>query len=180
MMAKAGFFGDIVHCEGAYNTSKVANCLGSQKKGTLGSGIYTDWWWLKAFAERRGNIYPTQGLGPVAQVMDINRGDRFDYMVSMEGSDFNYGAKARELTNLDPETYEPLARLDYRGNMNTTLIRTVKGRTIVLQHDAHTPQPQNQIHGIYGTGGCALFDPPPPRISTVGRVFGGASARSKC
>lgn len=37
-----------------------------------------------------------------------------------------------------------------------------------MQHDAHTPQPHNQIHGIYGTEGCALFDPPPPRISTGG------------
>jgi hypothetical protein len=52
--------------------------------------------------------------------------------------------------------------------MNTTLIRTVNGRTIVLQHDAHTPQPHNLIHGIYGTKGCALYDPPPPRVSTGG------------
>jgi predicted dehydrogenase len=168
MMAKAGFFGDIIHGEGAYNTSKVGNCLGSKGRESFGKGIYTDWWWLKAFAERRGNIYPTHGLGPVAQVMDINRGDRFDYMVSMESNDFSFGAMARELTKDDPDTYAPLAALDYRGNMNTTLIRTVKGRTIVLQHDAHTPQPHNLIHGIYGTKGCALFDPPPPRISTGG------------
>lgn len=168
MMAKAGFFGEVVHCEGAYNTSKVDNCLGASEKGTLGRGAYTDWWWLKAYAERRGNIYPTHGLGPVAQVLDINRGDRFDYLVSMESDDFNYRARARELAKDDPETYGPFTELSYRGNMNTTLIRTVNGRTIVLQHDAHTPQPHNLIHGIYGTQGCALFDPPPPRISTGG------------
>jgi predicted dehydrogenase len=168
MMARAGFFGDIVHAEGAYNTSKVGNCLGVNGRKSFGPGIYTDGWWLKAYAERRGNLYPTHGLGPIAQVMDINRGDRLDYMVSMESLDFNFGPMARELAKDDPETYEPLAKLDYRGNMNTTLIRTVKGRTIVLQHDAHTPQPHNLIHGIFGTKGCALFDPPPPKISTGG------------
>ncbi|MFW5996749.1 MAG: Gfo/Idh/MocA family protein [Lentisphaeria bacterium] len=168
MMAKSRFFGDIVHCEGAYNTSKVINCLGSKEKGTFGTGSYTDWWWLKAYAERRGNIYPTHGLGPVAQVLDINRGDRLDYLTSMESNDFNFGPRARELAKEAPEIYGPLAELDYRGNMNTTLIRTMKGRTIVLQHDAHTPQPHNLIHGIFGTEGCALYDPPPPRISTGG------------
>ncbi len=168
MMAKAGFFGDIVHAEGAYNTSKVNNNLGSKAKGTWGTGNYTDWWWLKAYAERRGNLYPTHGVGPIAQIMDINRGDQFDYMVSMESGDFNLAAKARELAQDDPDTYTPLSKLAYRGNMNTTLIRTVRGRTIVVQHDAHTPQPHNLIHGIYGTAGCALFDPPPPRIATGG------------
>ena len=168
MMAKDGFFGDIVHGEGAYNTSKVTNCLGTKKGDSFGKGIYTDWWWLKAFAENRGNIYPTHGLGPIAQLMDINRGDRFDYLVSMDSADFNMGAHAKELAELDPTTYDKFAKLDYRGNMSTSMIRTVKGKTIVFQHDAHTPQPHNLIHGVYGTKGCALFDPEPARISTGG------------
>ena len=168
MMAKDGFFGDIVHGEGAYNTSKVNNCLGVHGKDSFGKSIYSDWWWLKAFAENRGNIYPTHGLGPIAQLMDINRGDRFDYMVSMDSGDFNMGAKAKEFAKIDPDTYQEFANLDYRGNMSTSLIRTVKGRTIVFQHDAHTPQPHNLIHGVYGTKGCALFDPEPARISTGG------------
>ena len=167
MMAKNGFFGDIVHGEGAYNTSKVDNCLGVKGTDSFGKGIYQNWWWLKAYAEHKGNIYPTHGLGPIAQVMDINRGDRFDYLVSMESNDFSFAPKAKELFADDP-VYEQFANLDYRGNMNTTLIRTVKGRTIVLQHDGSTPQPHNQIHGIYGTEACALFDPAPPKISTGG------------
>jgi hypothetical protein len=55
--------------------------------------------------------------------------------------------------------------LPYRGNMSATLIRTVKGRTMMIQHDAHSPSPHNQIHGIYGTKGAALFDPAPSRFS---------------
>ncbi len=50
--------------------------------------------------------------------------------------------------------------------MSVTTIRTVQGRTIMLQHDATSPSPHNMIHGIYGTKGAALYDPPPPRIST--------------
>jgi len=171
-MAREGFFGEIVHGEGAYNTSKLDNCLGVKGQPSFGKGIYSDWWWLKAYAERRGNLYPTHGLGPVAQVMDINRGDRLDYLVSMEGADFTYGPKARELAAEAPEFYDEFSRLDYRGNMNSTLIRTVKGRTILLQHDAHTPQPHNLIHAIYGTKGCARFDPEPPRLSTGGHWVG--------
>ncbi len=56
----------------------------------------------------------------------------------MERADFTYGPKTRELAAEAPEIYDEFARLDYRGNMNSTLIRTVKGRTILLQHDAHT------------------------------------------
>jgi len=100
-MAREGFFGEIVHGEGAYNTSKLDNCLGVKGQLSFGKGIYSDWWWLKAYAERRGNLYPTHGLGPVAQVMDINRGDRLDYLVSMEGADFTAGAWETNPRNMD-------------------------------------------------------------------------------
>lgn len=156
-MAREGFFGDIVHGEGAYNTSKMKN--------NFSKTTYSDMWWLKQYAERRGNIYPTHGLGPVCQVMDINRGDRLDFLVSVESADFGMAHKARELAKDDP-TFADFAKCTYRGNINNTLIRTVKGRTILLQHDATTPSPHNLIHGIHGTHGAALYDPPPPRIST--------------
>ena len=155
-MAYKGFFGDIVHAEGAYNTSKEHNCFNQ-------SG-YSDMWWLREYGRRRGNIYPTHGLGPICTALGINRGDRLDYLVSMESNDFTFGTKARELARTDP-FYEEFVDLPYRGNMSATLIRTVKGRTIMVQHDPYTPTPHNLIHGIYGTKGAALFDPDPPRFS---------------
>jgi predicted dehydrogenase len=156
-MARQGFFGEIVHGEGAYNTSKMNNNF--SKTG------YWDMWWLKQYAWRKGNIYPTHGLGPVSLTMDINRGDSFDYLVSVESNDFMMGAKAKELAKQD-DFFEPFVGKDYRGNMNISVIRTKQGRTIMLQHDATTPSPHNLIHGIYGTKGAASFDPQPPRIST--------------
>jgi predicted dehydrogenase len=155
-MAYQGFYGDIVHAEGAYNTSKTRNCFSKT--------MYSDMWWLREFGQRRGNIYPTHGLGPIATCLDINRGDRMDYLVYMEGSDFTFGRRARELAKDDP-FYGEFEDLPYRGNMGVALIRTVKGRTMMVQHDPYTPSPHNLIHGIYGTKGAALFDPAPPRFS---------------
>ncbi|OGD20521.1 MAG: acetylgalactosaminidase [Candidatus Aminicenantes bacterium RBG_16_63_16] len=155
-LARQGFFGEVVHGEGAYNTSKMAN--------NFSKSLYWDMWWLKQYARRKGNIYPTHGLGPVCQVMDINRGDRLDFLVSVESNDFMMRERARELAETD-DFFKPFVRHDYRGNMNVTTIRTKKGRTIMLQHDAASPSPHNLIHGIYGTSGAALFDPPPPRLS---------------
>jgi hypothetical protein len=72
--------------------------------------------------------------------------------------------RAKELAATD-EFFKPFAAKGYRGNMSSTLIRTAKGRTIMIQHDATSPSPHNLIHGVYGTRGAALYDPPPPRLS---------------
>jgi hypothetical protein len=69
-----------------------------------------------------------------------------------------------ELAETD-DFFKPFTGKDYRGNMNVTIIRTKKGRTIMLQHDATSPSPHNIIHGISGTMGTALYDPQPPRLS---------------
>lgn len=55
--------------------------------------------WLKQYTNRKGNIYPTHGLGPVSQIMDINRGDKLDYLVSVESNDFMMGKRAKELAS---------------------------------------------------------------------------------
>jgi predicted dehydrogenase len=156
-MAKQGFFGEIVHGDCAYNTSKMKN--------NFNKNLYWNMWWLRQYGSRKGNIYPTHGLGPVAQMMDINRGDKFEFLVSVESKDFMMAAKAKELAETD-DFFSEFVGKDYRGNMSSTIIKTTYGRTIMLQHDATSPSPHNMIHGIYGTKGSALYDPPPPRIST--------------
>ena len=156
-MAKKGFFGEIVHADCAYNASKMKN--------NFNKNLYWNMWWLRQYGSRNGNIYPTHGLGPVAQMMDINRGDRFDFLVSVESKDFMMQAKARALAENDP-FFDEFKDLHYRGNMNVTTIKTVQGRTIMLQHDATSPSPHSMIHGVYGTKGAALYDPQPPRICT--------------
>ncbi len=155
-MAKQGFFGEIVHGDGAYNTSKMGN--------NFGKSVYWNMWWLRMYGSRNGNIYPTHGMGPIAQMMNINRGDRLDFMVSVESKDFMMAQKAKKLAIDDP-FFEEFARIEYRGNMSSMLIKTKQGRTLNIQHDATSPSPHNLIHGVYGTKGSVLFDPAPPRIS---------------
>jgi predicted dehydrogenase len=154
-MARQGYFGEIVHGEGAY----IHDLLESNFSKTK----YHNMWRLKE-NYRNGNLYPTHGLGPVAQVMNINRGDKMDYLVSMASNDFMMGPMAKELAAKD-DFYKPYANKSYRGNMNTTTIRTAKGKTIMLQHDVTSPRPYSRIHLVSGTKGAALKYPLPGRIA---------------
>ncbi len=156
-MARKGFYGELVHGECAYNSSKMRN--------NFSKNMYWNMWWLKEYASKKGNIYPTHGLGPICQMMDINRGDQFDFLVSVESKDFMMGEKAAELSAEDP-FYNEFVGKDFRGNMNCTLIKTKKGRTIMLQHDATSPSPTTYIMGAYGTKGASLKYPEPSRICT--------------
>jgi hypothetical protein len=155
-MARKGFFGDVVHGECAYIDNKMKN--------NFSKTMYWDMWWLKMYANYKGNIYPVHGLGPVSSIMNINRGDKFDYLVSVECNDFQMQERAKELSATD-DFYKQFADKEYRGNINTSVIRTTNGRTIMLQHDATSPTPHTVIHGIYGTKGSALEYPLPPRLS---------------
>jgi hypothetical protein len=159
-MARQGYFGEIVHGEGAY----IHNLLGLNFNKENG---YWDMWRLKENTRRNGNLYPTHGLGPLCQIMNINRGDRMDYLVSLSGSDFMMAEKAKELAAKD-DFFKPYAGKTYRGNMNTTSIRTGKGKTIMIQHDVSSPNVYSRIHKITGTKGTALKYPLPGRISNGG------------
>jgi predicted dehydrogenase len=154
-MARQGFFGEIVHGEGAY----IHTLLGSNFSKTG----YAEMWRLKENF-RNGNLYPTHGLGPVCQIMNINRGDQMEYLTSMSSNDFQMAAKAEELAAKD-SFYKEFVGKKYRGNMNTTSIRTYKGRTIMVQHDVTSPRPYSRIHLISGTKGMAQKWPEPARIA---------------
>ncbi len=151
-MARQGFFGEIVHTEGAYIHYLLD--LNFQKDG------YWDMWRLKENIGRNGNLYPTHGLGPICQVMDINRGDKMDYLVSMSSIDSMMGKEAKQRAAKD-DFYKPFVDKDYRGNMNTTVIRTFKGKTIMVQHDVTSPNVYSRIHKISGTKGSAIKYPLP-------------------
>lgn len=155
-MARQGYFGDIVHGEGAY----IHNLLGLNfdKNG------YWEMWRLRENTRRNGNLYPTHGLGPVCQIMNINRGDQMLSLESRSGKDFLMGKTARELAAKD-NFYAPYLNADYRGNMNTTNISTHMGRTIMIQHDVTSPNVYSRIHKIVGTKGTALKYPLPAKVS---------------
>ena len=150
-MARQGFFGEIVHGEGGYIHNLVARYLFNKNQ-------YWDMWRLKQNARRNGDLYPTHGLGPVCQIMDINRGNNLDYMVSMATNDFTLGAKAKELSEKD-DFFKPFADKSYSGNMTTTIMRTKKGQTIKLSHDTSSPNIHSSWHRIVGSKGTRFQSP---------------------
>ncbi|MFO7922361.1 MAG: Gfo/Idh/MocA family oxidoreductase [Bacteroidales bacterium] len=159
-MARQGFFGEMIHGEGAY----IHDLMGHNFSKTG----YANMWRLEENSKRDGSLYPMHGLGPICQLMDINFGDRMEFLVSVSSNDFMMGKRAEELAAEDDFWHEYVGR-DYRGNMNTTIIRTGKGRTIMVQHDVSSPRPYSRIHLISGTKGIARKYPLPARIATSHR-----------
>ncbi|MEY4628035.1 MAG: hypothetical protein RLZZ595_361 [Bacteroidota bacterium] len=156
-MVRNGLFGEIVHAEGAYIHDLSKDYL-------FNKNAYAEMWRLKENIQNNGSLYPTHGLGPIAQCMNINRGDKFDHLVSMSTTDFSLGAMANELAQKD-DFFQPYAGKKYRGNMNTTLIKTDLGKTLMVQHDVSTPRPYSRIHLVSGTKGIAQKWPGPERIA---------------
>ena len=148
-MIRAGRLGEILHGEAAY-IHDLRQILFAKES----EGLWRRDWHIR----RDGNLYPTHGLGPVAMYMDINRGDRFDRLVSMSSASRGLQIHRDKLPPGDPRRRE-----SYRcGDMNVSLIRTSRGRTIVLQHDVVSPRPYDRINLVSGTKGA--FRDYPPRI----------------
>jgi hypothetical protein len=157
-MARQGMFGEIIHGEGAY----IHNLMGYNFKKPLDDrqtdGAYTGMWRLKENATRNGNLYPTHGLGPICQTLNINRGDRMDYLASVSTNDFSMAIREKELVSEDP-FFEPWKNSKFRGNMNTTIIKTALGKSIMVQHDVSSEQPYSRIHLVKGADGMAVKYP---------------------
>lgn len=155
-MTRQGLFGELVHAEGAY--------IHDLMDLNFSKDYYADLWRLKENATRNGNLYPTHGLGPVAQCLDINRGDRMDFMVSVSSADFMMQEREKEEA-AKSDLFKPYVNSTFRGNMNTSTIKTEKGKTIMIQHDVSSPRPYSRIHLISGTKGIARKWPGPEKIA---------------
>jgi hypothetical protein len=151
-MVRQGLFGELLHGEAAY----IHELRWQMKEIDQSTGSWRTYWHTK----RNGNLYPTHGLGPVSQYMNINRGDRFDYVTSMSSPALGRAAYAKREFPADHERNQ----LNYiAGDINTSTIKTVKGRTIVVQHDTTTPRPYSRHNLIQGTNG--VFAGFPDRIA---------------
>jgi predicted dehydrogenase len=154
-MLRDGLFGEITHGEGAY-----LHDLRGILTANEGEGL----WRRFPHMKRNGNLYPTHGLGPVAHYMDIHRGDRFDYMVSVSSPEASLSAYVKaKFPDGDPKRAEKYIC----GDMNTSIIKTLKGRTILLQHDVVNPRPYSRLNVISGTKGA--FADYPPRVFMDGQ-----------
>ncbi len=157
-LVRAGVLGTITHGEAAY----IHNLRGLLLADS-GEGL----WRREPHTKRNANLYPTHGLGPIANMMDINRGDRFEMLVSVSSRE----AALTEYRDATLGAGDAKRKEKYVcGDMNTSLLRTALGRTIMLQHDVVTPRPYTRHNMIQGSKGT--FADYPARICVDGQPEG--------
>ncbi len=146
-MCRKGVFGELVHGEAAY----IHELRGQMNQVDAGRG--TGSWRTHHWAKKAGNLYPTHGLGPVAQYMNIGRGeDTFRRLVSFSSPPRNHKLWIDKNKGEDSK----LKKIEFvGGDMSTSIIKTQIGRTIMVQWDESSPRPytrHNLIQGTKGTG----------------------------
>ena len=140
-MVRKGLLGTLLHGEGGYlHDRRLSMFTGS------GSAL-----WRTRYSEKvNGDLYPTHGLGPIAQYMDINRGNQFVRLVSMGSQSLCLNLFAEK--TLGPDS--PQAKKHYtESDVVSTLIQTAAGQTIALTHDTQSPHPYSRKIIIQGTNG---------------------------
>ena len=143
-MAQHGVFGEVIRAQGAYIHNLAPFWKHYWKKGEddkLG-------WRLDYNMRHRGDVYATHGLGPVAQALNIHRGDRMETLVAMD-------TKSVVGKDLVKENADSVCNSFRNGDHTTTLIRTANGKVIEIQHNVMTPQPYNRLYQLTGTKGFA-------------------------
>lgn len=147
MLARNGLLGELVHGDCGYI---------HELRAGLTDGTYYKDYAFEYFKRHTGNSYPTHGLGPVCQYMGINRGDRLERLVSLESNEFGLTAFIKDkFGNSDPRAHYPYKT----GDMNTTVVRTARGRTIMVQYGRYSPRPYTRINLISGTQGTLCSYP---------------------
>ncbi len=136
-MAQQGVFGDIIHGEGAYI-----------------HGLQPYWeeyynnWRMDFNRAHRGDVYPTHGLGPVCMAMNMHRGDKMNYLVSVDTRPIGNPAHIKETTGEDVKDFR-------NGDHTSTLISTEKGKSILIEHNVTSPRPYSRMYQLTGTKGFA-------------------------
>ena len=137
-MAQQGLFGDITHVKGAYN-----HCL---------HDIWPDYnadWRMQYNMRHRGDVYPTHGMGPACQLLNIHRGDRMEYLVAMDSNPVSLPDYLKKCGRTED------AQKFQNGEVTLTLIRTEKGKTIQIEHNVASPRPYSRLYQLSGTRGFA-------------------------
>jgi predicted dehydrogenase len=136
-MAQQGLFGEILHAEGSY----IHNL----------EPYWADYWnnWrLDYNTTHRGDIYATHGMGPACLALNIHRGDKMNYLVSMDTKVVSIPDYIKEKTGKELKDFK-------NGDHTMTMIKTEKGKTIQIQHDVANPRPYSRMYQLTGTKGFA-------------------------
>jgi predicted dehydrogenase len=155
-MVRQGMFGELIHLQGGYQHD-LRGVKFNDGKTPYDSGVefgtkgYSEAKWRTNHSmHRNGDLYPTHGIGPIANFININKGNRFLNLCS-------FSSKARGLHQYVVKkggASHPNAAVDFKlGDVVTTSINTVNGETILLQHDTNLPRPYSLGFRVQGTNG---------------------------
>ena len=156
-MIRQGVFGEILHGECGY--------LHDLRELKLSETYYVNMWRLKHSLEKNGCLYPTHGIGPMAWCMDINRGDAIDTLVSFSSPSIGLNEYAAKKYGSSSKYATQKYAL---GDVNTTVLKTKKGKTIIVMHDTNLPRPYSRSFKVQGSKGLARKYPE-PKIYIEGR-----------
>ncbi|MBN8650484.1 MAG: Gfo/Idh/MocA family oxidoreductase [Cytophagales bacterium] len=155
-MVRQNVFGEIVHVQGGYQHDLRAVKFNNGQDAYGGGvefgekGFSEAQWRTQHSVMRNGDLYPTHGIGPVAMMIDINRGNRITELVS-------YASKARGLRDYvikQGGAAHPNAKVEFKlGDIVTTMLKCNNGETILLQHDTNLPRPYSLGFRVQGTNG---------------------------
>ena len=166
-MAQDGIFGEIIRAEGAY-IHGLEWFWDSYWKDPADNDVDNLHWRMKYNMENRGDVYATHGLGPVAQCLDIHRGDRFTTLIAMDTESFVGKEWVENKTGKECKEFR-------NGDHTTTLMRTANGKVVEIQHNVMTPQPYNRLFKLTGTKGYATKYPT-PEYALSGEALKGTDA----
>ena len=166
-MKQDGLFGEVIRAEGAY-IHGLEWFWDSYWKDPNDNDKDNLRWRMKYNMENRGDVYATHGLGPVAQCLDIHRGDRFTTLIAMDTESFVGKEWVENKTGKECKEFR-------NGDHTTTLMRTANGKVIEIQHNVMTPQPYNRLFKLTGTKGYATKYPQ-PELALSGEALKGTDA----
>ncbi len=166
-MKQDGLFGEVIRAEGAY-IHGLEWFWDSYWKDPNDNDKDNLRWRMKYNMENRGDVYATHGLGPVAQCLDIHRGDRFTTLIAMDTESFVGKEWVENKTGKECKEFR-------NGDHTTTLMRTANGKVIEIQHNVMTPQPYNRLFKLTGTKGYATKYPT-PELALSGDALKGTDA----
>jgi Oxidoreductase family, NAD-binding Rossmann fold len=160
-MVRQNMFGELIHLQCGYQHD-LRGVKFNDGKSAYGKGVefgakgYSEARWRTQHSvDRNGDVYPTHGLGPVAEMLDINRGNRMLYLTSI-------ASKSRGLHDYIVKNggeSHPNAKVDFKlGDVVTTLIKCANGETIMISHDTNLPRPYSLNFRVQGTAGLWMDD----------------------
>lgn len=145
-MTKKGIFGELIHCQCGYE---------HDLRREVACGIENRHYRIHNYLNRNGDVYPTHGIGPVAKLLDINRGNRFISLCSMASKSKGINEWVRREKGSD----HPLAKVDFAlGDVVTTMIKCAHGETVLAVHDTSLPRPYSRNGRVQGTKGIWMED----------------------